>query len=515
MCTIQDPPSGSRRFFLTGKRHEHAALMSPYFLYMQGMMFLGLILILASSLATCGQPPAQSGMTTAPTPTIRTLPTPSGRGISSSASPDSSVEIAVVNDVIYAGTSDDALDALHTKNGSRLWHTRIDGPIEELPVVAHGVVYVSSLVGPSGPAYLTAVRAQDGTVLWRYQSNSYIYQPAVTDSVVYVSTQGNGITALRASNGTQLWHIDGTLHQTPVLRKGVLYVSGVLSMKGKTGVPSDGIYALHAADGSELWYDPINDMEDSTFTLQNGIIYAYMAGKCAALRASDGHVLWNRAIDGTFALTPQVIAGVVYLAVTKMILETPSATTQYGGEPPQLMSASGLLWTHEQTNTGRETSPLKQGRSSLYALQADNGTQLWQHSVNQGKDGFVNWLQVAQDTVYISTDTTEQNTKDEGMLSALRSNDGAIIWQDRTPGPSSGVFLSGNVMYVSIYDPNGSAVYALQSQDGVSLWCYPVSGSIYYGPILAKTTLYIGTSNGMIYALRPDNGTSLWQYGVR
>src|SRR5262249_27743275 len=152
--------------------------------------------------------PAPSHSIPAPvsTATSGSIPIPTANPINSPAWTDHNVNVAVVDGVTYSGTADNAVYALRNSNGSVLWHSKIDGAVEEFPVGVNGIVYVSSFVGQYGPAYFSALRASDGTVLWRYSSNSYIYTPAMGGGMVYIASQGNDITALRASDGASLWH---------------------------------------------------------------------------------------------------------------------------------------------------------------------------------------------------------------------------------------------------------------------------------------------------------------------
>src|SRR6266404_4154592 len=132
-----------------------------------GTVFLVLVVILASVLSSRSQPLHQSSHSRpvpVPTAMSRSIPTPAATPINASVWSDHNVSLTIADGVAYAGTSDDAVYALRTSNGSLLWHTGIDGPVEELPVVVNGVIYVDSFVGQNGPAHLYAVRGQRGTL---------------------------------------------------------------------------------------------------------------------------------------------------------------------------------------------------------------------------------------------------------------------------------------------------------------------------------------------------------------
>src|SRR5206468_1316225 len=71
----------------------------------------------------------------------------------------------VVNGLVYVGSSDGTLYALHTKNGSKAWTFHTKGAITSSPAVFKGRVYVASF---DGKVYaLDAIR---GTLLRAFKT---------------------------------------------------------------------------------------------------------------------------------------------------------------------------------------------------------------------------------------------------------------------------------------------------------------------------------------------------------
>ena len=194
---------------------------------------------------------------------------------------------------------------------------------------------------------------------------------------------------------------------------------------------------------------------------------------------------------------------------TKISLETPTARST--GLLPQTMAVGSLFWSNGQAIAVKETTPLKEGKSSVYAIRASDGTVLWQHPMNNGGDSFASWLQVAHGVVYTSV-VAVANGNNTGIISALQSSNGAVIWQDTINDSPAGVLLAGGVIYASAGAASGGAVYALQARDGALLWSYPIDGSVFNEPLLVGTTVYTGAGNGMMYALRAVNGILVWHY---
>jgi outer membrane protein assembly factor BamB len=450
-----------------------------------------------------------TGVTTLPTSTIgaTTLPTPASTPIPAPVSSDHNVSVMVAGGVAYLGTTDNAVYALRISNGSLLWRYKIEGSVDAQPLVANGVVYVTSFVGQNGPVYAYALRASDGSLLWRYSGDTYSYLSLSTtdSSLAFVASQG-GISALNTSNGTVLWHYNamkGTDSGFSLEVNGVVYFGA--SIDNVTGT----LYALRASNGTPLWHYTTDGYID-TPTVANGVVYVDSgAGTLAALRASDGHQLWKQTIDATLIQPPQLVNGVVYIAATKFI---PPPAARIANPLQGLTDIGALLWNTIQNAPARQTVPQKEGISSIYAVRASDGTILWHFTTNKGGDSWVNWFSVEHGIVYASATDTEGNTG-TGDIYALQSNNGSVLWQDTLNASPSGGLLANGVIYLSA--SNGSdvgAVYTLRARDGSLLWNYPIAGSMFNAPVLDGNVAYVGASNGMAYALRADNGRIVWHY---
>src|SRR5205823_8650438 len=126
-----------------------------------------------------------------------------------------------------------------------LWRFQIEGAVSTQPLVANGVVYVSSLAGQDGPAHIYALRTGDGSLLWHYRSNSFSYiSLSTTDSnVAYVSSD-EGISAFKT--GRLLWRVatPGFASGPPQIVNGLVYASSFLEY----GLGD--VYAVRATDGT-------------------------------------------------------------------------------------------------------------------------------------------------------------------------------------------------------------------------------------------------------------------------
>jgi len=409
------------------------------------------------------------------------------------------------DDVVYVGTSKNRIYALRLSNGAVLWRFQIEGAVSTQPLVANGVVYVSSLAGQDGPAHIYALRTGDGSLLWHYSSNSFSYLSlSTTDrNIAYVSSD-EGISAFKA--GRLLWRAaTGSFASgPPQVVNGVVYASTFLE-----NGPGD-VYALRATDGTVLWHNT-TDGFPAIPLVADGVAYIPSeGGVLTARRASDGHQLWKQTIDADHIQSVQIVNGVIYTAAIKM---SPQASLAPTTGSLLAMMAKALLWNTRQIAPAKATIPLKLGTSSIYAIRASDGKPVWHYSMGNGKNSWVNWFAVEQGAVYASTTPMDGDETSQGDVYALQSRNGSVLWHDKLKVSPSRALLANGVIYLSSSKGvDAGAVSALQAKNGSLLWNYASSGPMQESPILADQALYVGTTNGMIYALQVKNGALLWHY---
>ncbi|XHH07697.1 MAG: PQQ-binding-like beta-propeller repeat protein [Candidatus Bathyarchaeia archaeon] len=162
---------------------------------------------------------------------------------------------AVVDGVVYvgcqvmAGTQDagnGVLYALNANTGALIWSSPTndsDTYTNSSPAVVDGVVYVGST-----DHNLYAFRASDGSTLWTFPTPDKVSSsPAVHDGVVYVGSESGDFYAVNAKSGTQVWtySTSGAIYSSPAIADGAVYVGSYN--------PDNSVYAFDASSGSLLW----------------------------------------------------------------------------------------------------------------------------------------------------------------------------------------------------------------------------------------------------------------------
>lgn len=175
-------------------------------------------------------------------------------------------------------------------------------------MVINGIVYASDYIGNNGPAHLYALRVSDGKLLWSYTRKDFINDPIVVDGVAYLTSNDGLLAAVRAGDGSVLWRHD-------LKGRGVV-IAEVINGEVFGNQGPNHVDAWRASDGSRLWQSSdhlaILDMLD-------GIVYASLDNNFEALQASTGAVLWRTKLDGSPFYAPFIVNnGVLYLVATNI-----------------------------------------------------------------------------------------------------------------------------------------------------------------------------------------------------
>lgn len=327
-------------------------------------------------------------------------------------------------DVQSAQPNNDTLIAVAARTGAIRWrrtlptYTSVFVSYEPTTSVAEdGVAYVTTqaVQGVTVGAY----RGTDGALLWQttISGGTAGAQLVANGDAVYIPigvlqphlTQG--IVALRASDGTQLWRVEtgtsgGTLIATPT----VVYVSGGTSMQ-----------AYRASDGKPLWKQAQYLWRSPLQTVAGAsAAAAYLLGadgSFTAVRASDGSTICSGAGDNLQIHLLALGKNTLYIAAQRQgdltdghgKLTNPETVYAYDA------TTCAPLW-HYATASGNYARGLIAGDNTVYvladdgihALRAADGTVLWHRAAanpnSPGADwGFSVQPALADSTLYVTS----------------------------------------------------------------------------------------------------------------
>jgi outer membrane protein assembly factor BamB len=384
---------------------------------------------------------------------------------------------------------------------SQLWVFKPAYSIVSSPILANGLLYVTSGGSGSGTLALYCINSSTGAQVWNYTSLFVSF--TVADDYVFLGGADYGssyslqgvFSCLDASTGRQLWNFSGgTSFSQPLVNNGVVYVCGY-QYSFSSGANVGSILAFNASTGDKLWV--FQGQQDTRFgsqplVLKGTTLYGLSATYAStdasyqsamyALNVNDGKQLWNYTTSGSFESF--VEAG------------------------PNLVITSNYEDTRNNIDAESSGGYIYEG--GVLAIDAQNGTLLWRYPINSS----VGTPVTVGNKVYVTTG--------EGTLYAFNSSDGEILWKYTT-----GTGL-GKILPVDGYLFVGSSfgVYGFNAANGAIIWNFATNDyatSSTTNPTYADGVIYVGWNGPMFFApvtthnfygLAASNGETLWNFSL-
>ncbi|MFG2019353.1 outer membrane protein assembly factor BamB family protein [Actinomadura geliboluensis] len=301
----------------------------------------------------------------------------------------------VIGGTAYIDDQKGGLYALNTENGRVRWkYTHSLGV--GVPTGPLFLGATDSIVYYGAGDYTYARDAASGAELWKWKDNGIHPSIEVVGEKMYGSDVR--LIARDARTGRELWRnrYEGFSKKGPAVSGGVVFA-----------VISDGtLRAVDAETGANLWRLKVGDEIESSPIAANGTVYyGVRDGSLHAVNAATGRYAWKQGFEGASwdpaiaggAGTPIVEDGVVYFENDGYVCAFDAAT----GKP---------LWRHKPGVDEADLVSVQDGKvlfddgsdegaGNLYALDARNGTRLWQEHVG-GSPGLIDGrLYVEEDDV--------------------------------------------------------------------------------------------------------------------
>jgi len=453
---------------------------------------------------------------------------------------DVSVRAAVANGIAYfpdwgpAGGGGSTLWAVNASNGNVVWSHTLSyygfpgAHSRTTPAVVGGYLYLGTQEG----AYLLAINAATGALVWKTQLESLDPAAAITSSPVVVNgVVYTGVTSL-VEGGTAYGY-----SVTPSVSGSVVAITaatGKIQWKTRT-VPTDQNGASVAYSGAGVWgSNPVVDTSRNTIFVGTGNNYRHpiddgsipgttyancisapggTPASCEstedhvdsilALNLSDGSLKWATKlvtwrqygitdgsddwnVDCAFTLPPPLVS---------QCPSNPGPDYDFGSAPNEITY---------QSPTGPKTIIGAGQKSGIYyALNPDTGAVLWETQVGPGSSlGGMEWGS-ASDGKRIYVQITNlygipYRAGSAGSWAALDPATGTILWQTADPnkdlalGPMA---VANGVVYASSMSssPGAPTMLALDAATGQILWGFAAGSSVNAGATIVKDTVYWGS----------------------
>jgi outer membrane protein assembly factor BamB len=287
-------------------------------------------------------------------------------------------EIDPANGRVFIGSSDQGLYAVRAGDGSTIWRFETLGAVQSEPLYDSqlDVVYFGSNDGA-----LYAVHASNGLLAWRYETGAEVARkPVLSGESLYFANGADNLFAVDRRSGKGFWHV----HRTPALG---MEISGYAGPAYDRGVIffafSDGhVGAYDAVDGSEKWA-PV-DLSVEAEQAQGGEALRYLDVDTTPIPdnlGAQGRVVFVASYaGGVFALDEDRGATVwkddKAIGVTDLVLWREPAHMPNPGSADYAVGGPPV--------PGREILLASSGASGLWALDPATGRTLWRVPIPEG-----------------------------------------------------------------------------------------------------------------------------------
>lgn len=309
------------------------------------------------------------------------------------------------------------------------------------PVVARGLLLAET------KDKLRAFDMRNGRERWTYdQSGSYI-SPAVSGNLVYFRAEANNkgqVVALDLANGKPVWQF------TPK----------------RISSADNGFFGGHI----------------SSPVIVDGTVYIGAGKEVYALNAGTGELRWEFAAQNLVTSSATVAGGRVYISDFDYFY----AIDQASGK---------LLWSYPAKSAisfsavATEHTVLITSGEAVVALDGASGRKLWESSYE------------GQKLIPAGVSGELALVKSTETLYALRLGDGGEVWRFNDINFISLPAVAGGQVFVVSGSSANTAVEALDSATGKSVWKQPVRSLASTAPVIAGGAIYVRMEDGRVLGL--------------
>jgi outer membrane protein assembly factor BamB len=266
---------------------------------------------------------------------------------------------------VFVGSSDRGLYAVGAADGTVLWRFETLGFVQCAPLYDPGedVVYFGSNDGA-----LYKVAARTGRLMWRFMTNAEVSRrPLLSGGLLYVANANDTILALDPATGEMRWH----QHRTPAMGMEVAGYAGITLYRDKlySGFSDGTVLAFDPRTGAERWQpvDLAAEVEATT-------------GEAPRYLDVD-----TTPVPDTLHAGPVVFVGSYSGGVFALDADT---GTQIWSNPGVLGVSELVLWSQPEGDSpptpARKLLLAASGTSGLWALDPENGAEVWRRSLPSG-----------------------------------------------------------------------------------------------------------------------------------
>ena len=274
------------------------------------------------------------------------------------------------------------------------------------------------------------------------------------------------------------------------------------------------IYCLDVRTGAVIWKSPSHQQIFSSPAVVGGRVYIgeglhYDVDSCLrCFDADTGREIWAFQTTSHVESSPCINRGRVYFGA--------------GSDGVYCLDAleGKEIWHYPDLHV--DISPIVvdgnlyfgtgYGQPEIYAVSAENGSDIWVKSVDLPVWGSPT---VSEELIYFGLgkgNFVESHQVPAGGVVALNLKTGEEVWSFQTEDAVlTAISFMENYVYFGCRD---GYVYALEAKTGDIFWKTPVDTPIVSSPAVTRDSVYFGGTNGVIYCLESETGDMNWWYNT-
>ncbi|MBZ6495166.1 PQQ-binding-like beta-propeller repeat protein [Natrinema longum] len=249
----------------------------------------------------------------------------------------------------------------------------------------------------------------------------------------------------------------------------------------------------------EAWTADLAGAVGSPILDRDTVYVGTTRGNCYALEAETGRRRWTVETAAATDATPILARERLFLGAgdgTVYALDPATGEEQWRAELPGSLESALAL------SAGR----LYAGHSAgLSALEAETGTQLWNHETESAVVG-------APAVADGREGEQRRSALDWDQEETFESLEPSQLDADRRPDPEHRWGATQERVFAGTAD---GTVLALEAETAEECWSAPVGGAVAGGPTIADGRVYVGDDGGTMVALDAGTGESWFTYEIQ
>jgi outer membrane protein assembly factor BamB/tRNA A-37 threonylcarbamoyl transferase component Bud32 len=205
-------------------------------------------------------------------------------------------------DLVLTGSEDGKLYAISKQRGDEVWNCQTGGCIRSSPRVEYGHAFFGSDDG-----FLYAINLQSGRMIWKFQTAGPVRStPLLVEEMIFVGSDDGYIYALDMRTGAIKWKYNTSRRVTSsaAVADNLVYI----------GSADGNLYALNSRSGWPVWrFRTRGNVLSSPAVAGDTVYVGSVDGSLYAVEASTGRQRWKYDTDAPITSSPAVSGDLVYV----------------------------------------------------------------------------------------------------------------------------------------------------------------------------------------------------------